>query len=129
MSSPTKIAVLAAGVAVLLVSACGGSSEDRATLSPSASRPPTAAGNASLAASPSDLRVIDLAAQPPLLSIFGADAEDLRSDIPGIISGDFNDDGIDDILIGARFADGPDESRADAGEAYVVFGSEQLPAP
>src|SRR3990172_650110 len=128
MSSPTKTAVLAAGVALFLASACAGSSEERATPSPSAFRPTGAASNASSAASPSDVRVIDLATQPPLLSIFGADAGDLRSDIPGIISGDFNDDGIDDILIGARFADGPDESRPDAGEAYVVFGSKQLPA-
>ncbi len=128
MSSRTKIVLLAAGVAALLVSACGGSSEQAGTPAPSPSRSTAAVSTSSAATSASDVRVIDLAAQPPLLSIFGANAGDLRSDIPGLISGDFNDDGIGDILIGARFADGPDESRPDAGEAYVVFGSKQLPA-
>jgi len=55
--------------------------------------------------------------------IFGVDAGDLRSDLPPLVSGDFNSDGVDDILLGARFGDGPDNGREDAGEAYVIFGS------
>ncbi len=61
-------------------------------------------------------------------TVWGTDAGDFRSDIPGLAAGDFNGDGVDDLLIGARFADGPGNSREDAGEAYVVFGSRRLPA-
>lgn len=43
-----------------------------------------------------------------------------------IAAADVNGDGIADIIIGAPFADGPDGSRADAGAAYVVFGSASL---
>jgi hypothetical protein len=35
-------------------------------------------------------------------------------------AGDLNGDGIDDVIIGAYYAD-PDGKR-DAGEAYVIFG-------
>ena len=35
-------------------------------------------------------------------------------------AGDVNGDGIDDVVVGARFADA--EGRRDAGESYVVFG-------
>ena len=37
-------------------------------------------------------------------------------------AGDVNGDGVDDIIIGASLAD--PNSKADAGESYVVFGSE-----
>jgi hypothetical protein len=70
--------------------------------------------------------VVDLAAEPASAMIFGVDAGDLRSDLPPLVSGDFNGDGIDDILLGARFGDGPDNGRQDAGEVYVIFGSRRL---
>ena len=69
---------------------------------------------------------MDLAASPPATVIVGADAGDMRSDLPALASGDFNGDGVADILLGARFGDGPSNRRQDAGEAYVIFGS---PAP
>jgi len=71
---------------------------------------------------------IDLATTPALLTVYGADSGDFLSDIPALATGDFNHDGIDDVLVGARFADGPANSRKDAGEAYVVFGARQLPS-
>lgn len=41
--------------------------------------------------------------------------------------GDINHDGLDDIVIGAPFANGPDNDRTGAGEVYVVFGRKRLP--
>lgn len=38
-------------------------------------------------------------------------------------AGDFNGDGLSDILLGAPNADGPDNQRLDAGAAYIIFGS------
>ena len=71
---------------------------------------------------------IDLATTAPKLTIFAADQGDLRNDTPGLAVGDFNDDGIGDLLVGARFGDGPDGKRETAGEAYVIFGSATLPS-
>ena len=52
-------------------------------------------------------------------TINGIDADDLSGfSVSG--AGDLNDDGFDDILIGARFAD--PNGNSDAGESYVVFG-------
>lgn len=56
--------------------------------------------------------------------VFGASAGD-QSGFSLSSAGDFNGDGIDDLLIGARFADV--EGLVDAGEAYVIFGGEDLP--
>ncbi|MEB3231650.1 MAG: hypothetical protein VKJ64_11625 [Leptolyngbyaceae bacterium] len=47
----------------------------------------------------------------------GVDEEDLSGSAVSNI-GDINNDGIDDVLIGA-----PDATSSDAGESYVVFGS------
>lgn len=43
-------------------------------------------------------------------------------------AGDFNGDGLSDLIIGASRADAQDNSKSDAGEIYVVFGSTELPA-
>jgi len=61
----------------------------------------------------------DLAHQRPALTIFGAEANDGLSPIA---SGDVNGDGQADLIVGAPTADGPDDSRPDAGEAYVILG-------
>src|SRR3990172_13283372 len=53
------------------------------------------------------------------LRIIGADANDQLGD--SSVTGDFNDDGRDDILVGAWRADGPDNTRPDAGESYVIY--------
>jgi hypothetical protein len=39
---------------------------------------------------------------------------------------DVDADGVDDVLAGAPDADGPDNLRPDAGEAYVIFGGSHL---
>ncbi len=52
----------------------------------------------------------------------GIDNED-RAGSSLNIAGDINNDGIDDIVIGAKYAD--PEGISEAGEAYVVFGTDQ----
>jgi hypothetical protein len=66
----------------------------------------------------------DAAAGEQDVTIFGADEGDQAG--RAAAAGDFNGDGIDDILLGAPFGDGPDGQRLDTGEAYVVFGSRDL---
>ena len=43
-----------------------------------------------------------------------------------IVSADINGDGFDDLMLGAYRADGPDNSRPDAGDTYVVWGAADL---
>jgi hypothetical protein len=131
--------LVAASVFALILAACGDGEEEPTavptTITPAGTSPtsgtplPTQPVNGDLPT------VIDLATSEPLLTIFAGEpvppsddqpTGDLRHDIPALAIGDFNDDGIDDLLIGARFGDGPDDSRPEAGEAYVIFGSEDL---
>ncbi len=57
------------------------------------------------------------------IHLFGIDAFDYSgTDVS--CAGDVNGDGIDDIIIGARYAD-PNGANL-AGESYVVFGSEDI---
>jgi Ca2+-binding RTX toxin-like protein len=53
--------------------------------------------------------------------IHGQDAHD-HSGISVSSAGDINGDGFDDLIIGARFAAGPGNTRGYAGDTYVVFG-------
>jgi hypothetical protein len=73
-------------------------------------------------------RVLDLATTAPLLTVFAGDTGDIRNDVPSLAVGDFNGDGVDDLLVGARFGDGPDNLREDCGEAYLILGSHDLPS-
>jgi hypothetical protein len=68
--------------------------------------------------------VLDLASTPPDVTVSGADAEDDLGE--AVASGDVNGDGVEDLLIGASMADGTDNARDRAGEAYVIFGSPSL---
>ena len=116
-SASRRRAACLALLAALALAACGGD-DDGGAGSPTLTAPASAS-------KPSGAReVTDLAQAQPLLSVTGHAAGDLASDIPALAAGDFNGDGTDDLLIGARFAD--PGGRADAGEAYIVFGSANI---
>lgn len=68
---------------------------------------------------------IDLAADPAASVVLGADESDLSGF--SLAAPDANGDGVADVLIGAFWGDGPDNARPDAGEAYLIFGSESWP--
>ena len=70
--------------------------------------------------------IVDLAAGDGDVVIFGAEAEDRLGEALG--SGDVNGDEIQDLLLPAPFASGPNNAREEAGETYIVFGSDSLPA-
>ncbi|MBI5667965.1 MAG: cytochrome c [Chloroflexi bacterium] len=64
--------------------------------------------------------------QPPsnLLTFYGATAED-RFGL-WVEGGDFDGDGIKDMLIGANQADGEGDHRINAGEAWILYGDMNL---
>ena len=102
---------------LLVAAACGGSEGE-----PS----PTATVTSGPQSVPGTPLVIDLETVPADLVVLGADAGDYLADRFSLTQGDFNGDGLDDLLIGAPLADGPDNSRINAGEAYVIFGSADI---
>ena len=69
---------------------------------------------------------VDLASGDRFLSIWGADASDWLGFV--LTAADVDGDGVDDLLISARNADGLDNNRNNAGEVYVIFGSAELPS-
>ncbi len=131
--------LLAAIAIALALAACGSGDEEATTSTPTgtvavtgtASPPrtstPAISASTTPGAGPAAAKVIDLATSPAALTIYAADKGDMLNDVPSMAIGDFNGDGIDDLLLGARFGDGPDNSREDAGEAYVIFGRKDLP--
>src|SRR3990172_3446706 len=94
---------------VLVLAVCNGGSQPPTTNSRPDLTPPGIEG------------VMDLSRDSPVTSIYAADPGDIEGDQTALAVGDFNDDGRDDILLGARFGDGPDHHRPDAGEAGVIF--------
>ncbi|NKB71187.1 MAG: T9SS type A sorting domain-containing protein [Candidatus Latescibacteria bacterium] len=60
--------------------------------------------------------------------MYGADGGGDSPDRLGeeLVAADVNGDGTMDLLVGAYRADGPGNSRPDAGETYIVFGAASL---
>ena len=114
-------AALLAAVLVILGYACGSDDDDGGT-GPSRSVSPSATGETPAA-------TIDLAESADVTAYAAGDVADLVNVGASVTLGDFDDDGNTDALIGAPQADGPDNDRLDAGEAYVVFGPLDQDAP
>ncbi len=112
-----------------LVAACGGDDDSSQTPAPAAttlsSTPATATSPVGSVAAG---RIIDLASEAAAVTISGADSGDYFNDLPALVTGDVNGDGLADLFIGARFGDGPDNTREDSGEAYLILGKSSLPA-
>lgn len=64
--------------------------------------------------------VVDLLTDTDAVQIVGEELGDYTGD--EACACDINGDGIDDLIIGAREADGPQNSRLHGGEVYVVYG-------
>ena len=127
MANPLRGAALTL-IPVLLVlglAGCGGGEGDGASPTPSRLTP---AATETPAAPTPIAGAIDLAAKPAATSIFGSEADEFANSFSSLASGDFNADGRPDLIIGAPFADGPDNARQDAGEAYVLYGRDKWPA-
>ncbi len=67
---------------------------------------------------------VDLSSTSADMTIYGDDRYDNSG--RSVSSGDVNDDGFDDVIIGARYADPAGGN--EAGETYVIFGSAAPPA-
>ena len=104
---------------VVLTTTCSGGGPPQS--SPVPTGEPT-----STASPPAAPTAIDLAGVDPLLTIFAAREGDFVAGVSPLAAGDFNGDGIADLLIGVPFADGPGNGRKDAGEALVIFGRDGL---
>lgn len=71
--------------------------------------------------------VVDLAGPAPTGGLFVIEGDD-PGDQTGaaLAAGDFDGDGLSDIAVGSRGADGVDHRRPDSGEVHLVFGSAVL---
>lgn len=91
---------------VALVVACSGGGSGNTTATPI--HTPTGTASATPAGLP-----------PDRVTFYAASTGDQAG---AIVSGDFNGDGIMDVVLGASSANGPKGDRAGAGEAYVFLG-------
>ncbi|MCK5560012.1 MAG: FG-GAP repeat protein, partial [Thermoplasmata archaeon] len=68
----------------------------------------------------------DFATTPANVTIYGADVYDRIGETIAI--GDINGDGIDDIITGITYGDGPSNNRPYCGEVYIIYGNASLPS-
>ncbi|HYF35333.1 MAG TPA: choice-of-anchor D domain-containing protein, partial [Prosthecobacter sp.] len=61
------------------------------------------------------------------ITVYGATAGDRLTSGGALLVADVNADGVDDVIAGAPFGDGPSDNREDAGEATVILGRQSLP--
>ncbi|MEW5807678.1 MAG: thrombospondin type 3 repeat-containing protein, partial [Acidobacteriota bacterium] len=71
-----------------------------------------------------DLKNVDPAITNADVTIYGKDDDDSLG--RGLAIGDVNNDGTDDIVIGAPWGDGTGGTTTDAGEVYLIYGSSSL---
>lgn len=119
----TAIAVAAAAISL---AGCGGGDRSPGS-TPSPAQPTQTVIPTTTPAATPITGAVDLSIETAAVTIYGIDGGDFPSGFSALASGDFNGDGRPDLLIGAAFADGPDNSRKDAGEAHVVYGSDEWP--
>jgi hypothetical protein len=67
---------------------------------------------------------LDAAAGQQSATVYGARAGDQTG--RALATGDFDGDGIDDLMVGSPTADGPSGDRPDAGRVDVIFGSRSM---
>ncbi len=60
------------------------------------------------------------------MTVFGPDPRDNLSQT--MAAGDFNGDGIGDLAVNARFGDGPNNTRNNAGDVFLLLGRPDWPA-
>jgi len=73
---------------------------------------------------PSPPYFVDLGTQSADITVYGIDQWDRLG--CAVASGDINNDGYNDLIIGAYGGDPP--GGTDAGETYIIFGSDSLPS-
>lgn len=70
---------------------------------------------------------IDLATENVDFQVVARDGDDRLGSTHAIATGDFNNDGVADFLLGVPGGDGPDDRRRNVGEVYIIFGRANLP--
>lgn len=109
------LAVVCGGV---VLAACGGDGAPPA-VTPTVTALPTPGPAATITPTPvvtAEARTVALGERAVF---YGADPDDRAA---AVVVGDFNGDDFPDLALGSSRADGPDNSRPDAGEVYIFFG-------
>ncbi|MCH7484686.1 MAG: FG-GAP repeat protein [Chloroflexi bacterium] len=114
-------------VALLAAIACGGDGGPPAGTGASSGTAPPSSTSPTFSPAVVPPFTLDLA-EPggTLFTVLTPDPGDLRTTGSNLAAGDINGDGVADLVVGAPGADGPGNSRDDAGEVYVLFGGPQL---
>jgi len=86
----------------------------------------TTTGRPEATPTPTATARLDSVAEKAVVAVSAVAAGDFAPGLQSLAHGDFNGDGFKDLLAGAPLADGPNNSREDAGEAYVIFGGANL---